>query len=43
MLVYQDGCINLDQKSINDAKYLIKNLPKKPNVIVADKGYDAEQ
>jgi len=27
---------------IKDAKYLINNLPSKPKVIVADKGYDAE-
>ncbi len=26
---------------IKDAKYLIKNLPRKPNKIIADKGYDA--
>ena len=27
---------------IKDAKYLIKNSPKKPRTLVADKGYDAE-
>ena len=27
---------------IKDAKYLIKQLPSKPNKLVADKGYDAE-
>ena len=26
---------------IKDAKYLIKNLPSKPNKLLADKGYDA--
>ena len=28
---------------IKDAKYLVKRLPEKPQIILMDKGYDSEQ